>query len=170
MKILETKRHLLRTMNEDDFPALCAILQDPLVMHAYAHAFSDEEVHDWLKRQMTRYAHDGFDLWALIRKSDGAFIGQCGITMQEVGKTRVPELGWLLRRDCWHQGHASEAALACRAYAFDQLGYDEVFAIIRDTNTASQRVARRIGMTPRFTFIKHYYGIDMPHIVFSIKK
>ena len=82
----------------------------PLVMHAYAHAFSDEEVHDWLKRQMTRYAHDGFGLWALIRKSDGAFIGQCGITMQEVGKTRVPELGWLLRRDCWHQGHASEAA------------------------------------------------------------
>lgn len=170
MKILETKRHVLRTMNEDDFPALCAILQDPLVMYAYAHAFSDEEVHDWLKRQMTRYARDGFGLWALIRKSDDAFIGQCGITMQEVAKTRVPELGWLLRRDCWHQGHASEAALACREYAFDRLGYDEVFAIIRDTNITSQHVARRIGMVPRFTFVKHYYGIDMPHIVFSIRK
>lgn len=60
--------------------------------------------------------------------------------------------------------------MACRAYAFERLGFNEVFSIIRDTNTASQRVAQRIGMTPRFTLIKHYYGIDMPHIVFSIRK
>ena len=119
---------------------------------------------------MHRYAHDGFGLWAMIRKSDGEFIGQCGITMQECGNERVPEIGWLLRRDCWHQGHASEAAMACRAYAFERSGFSEVFSIIRDTNTASQRVAQRIGMTPRFTLIKHYYGIDMPHIVFSIRK
>ena len=93
---------------------------------------------------MHRYDHDGFGLWAMIRKSDGEFIGQCGITMQECGNERVPEIGWLLRRDCWHQGHASEAAMACRAYAFERLGFNEVFSIIRDTNTASQRVAQRI--------------------------
>ena len=170
MDILETKRHLLRTMTPDDFPALCAILQDPEVMYAYEHAFSDAKTKDWLDRQMHRYDHDGFGLWAMIRKSDGEFIGQCGITMQECGNERVPEIGWLLRRDCWHQGHASEAAMACRAYALERLGFNEVFSIIRDTNTASQRVAQRIGMEPRFTLVKHYYGIDMPHIVFSIRK
>lgn len=121
MDILETKRHLLRTMTPDDFPALCAILQDPEVMYAYEHAFSDAKTKDWLDRQMHRYDHDGFGLWAMIRKSDGEFIGQCGITMQECGNERVPEIGWLLRRDCWHQGHASEAAMACRAYAFERL-------------------------------------------------
>ena len=47
MDILETKRHLLRTMTPDDFPALCAILQDPEVMYAYEHAFSDAETKDW---------------------------------------------------------------------------------------------------------------------------
>ncbi len=98
MDILETKRHLLRTMTPDDFPALCAILQDPEVMYAYEHAFSDAKTKDWLDRQMHRYAHDGFGLWAMIRKSDGEFIGQCGITMQECGNERVPEIGWLLRR------------------------------------------------------------------------
>ena len=170
MDILETKRHLLRTMTPDDFPALCAILQNPEVMYAYEHAFSDAKTKDWLDRQMHRYDHDGFGLWAMIRKSDGEFIGQCGITMQECGNERVPEIGWLLRRDCWHQGHASEAAMACRAYAFERLGFNEVFSIIRDTNTASQRVAQRIGMEPRFTLVKHYYSIDMPHIVFSIRK
>src|SRR5699024_11900719 len=47
------------------------------------------------------------------------------ITMQECGNERVPEIGWLLRRDCWHQGHASEAAMACRAYAFERLRSEE---------------------------------------------
>ena len=91
MDILETKHHLLRTMTPDDFPALCAILQDPEVMYAYEHAFSDAKTKDWLDRQMHRYDHDGFGLWAMIRKSDGEFIGQCGITMQECGNERVNE-------------------------------------------------------------------------------
>ena len=139
-------------------------------MHAYEHAFSDAKTKDWLDRQMHRYDHDGFGLWAMIRKSDGEFIGQCGITMQECGNERVPEIGWLLRRDCWHQGHASEAAMACRDYAFGVLGQPMVCSIIRDTNRPSQRVAERNGMRPWRRFVKHYMGIDMPHDVYVVEK
>ena len=85
-------------------------------------------------------------------------------------KERVTEIAWQQRRDSSHQAHASEAAMACHSYAFERMGFIEEFSIIRDTNTASQRVAQRIGMEPRFTLVKHYYGIDMPHIVFSIRK
>ena len=165
-----TERCCLRPMTDADFPALCRYLQDPGVMYAYGHAFSDREVWDWLRRQQARYVVPGYGALAVELRETGEMIGQCGITMQECGNERVPEIGWLLRRDCWHQGHASEAAMACRAYAFERLGFNEVFSIIRDTNTASQRVAQRIGMEPRFTLVKHYYGIDMPHIVFSIRK
>lgn len=59
-----------------------------------------------------------------------------------------------------------------RAYegAFDVLGVDEVFSIIRDTNTASQNVACRNGMAPRCSFVKHYRGVDMPHSAYSITR
>ena len=168
--VFETERLAFREMNQDDFLDLAEMLQNPKVMYAYEHAFSEAEVDQWLERQLERYRTWEFGLWAVVEKDSGEMVGQCGITMQECGNERVPEIGWLLRRDCWHQGHASEAAMACRAYAFERLGFNEVFSIIRDTNTASQRVAQRIGMEPRFTLVKHYYGIDMPHIVFSIRK
>ena len=53
--ILETVRLSLREMTQEDYPALCRILQDPQVMYAYEHAFSDQEVQDWLDRQLERY-------------------------------------------------------------------------------------------------------------------
>ena len=168
--ILETERLRLRRLTADDRTALCAMLQDAEVMYAYAHAFDDAEVDDWLRRQLDRYAADGFGLWAVLRKETGALIGQCGVTMQETGEGEVPEIGYLLRKDCWHRGYATEAAAACRDYAFETLGFDRVWSIIRENNLPSQRVARRLGMVPCGRMVKHYYGIDMPHILFSVRR
>ncbi|WP_368347662.1 GNAT family N-acetyltransferase, partial [Parabacteroides merdae] len=51
---------------------------------------------------------------------------------------------------------------------FHTLGFEEVYSIIRDTNIASQKVARRNGMQKVATFIKHYRGVDMPHFVYKV--
>jgi ribosomal-protein-alanine N-acetyltransferase len=167
--VLETKRLLLRQMIQDDLSALCRILQDEEVMYAYEHAFSDAEAADWLNRQLQRYKDDGFGLWAVILKESGELIGQCGLTMQEIPEGRVVEIGYLFRKDCWHKGYATEAAIGCKEYAFDTLGVSEVYSIIRDNNIASQNVARRNGMEVCGQFTKHYYGIDMPHLIFCVK-
>ncbi|MDE7434790.1 MAG: GNAT family N-acetyltransferase, partial [Lachnospiraceae bacterium] len=53
--ILETERLYLREMNPADFESLCKILQDKDTMYAYEGAFSDDEVHEWLDRQIARY-------------------------------------------------------------------------------------------------------------------
>ena len=74
--ILETERLYLRKMDHGDIEALCEILQDEEVMYAYEHAFSDEEVRQWLEKQLTRYKNDGFGLWAVILKATGSMIGQ----------------------------------------------------------------------------------------------
>ena len=168
--ILETERLILREMTQEDLPALKEILQDEETMYAYNGAFDEEETRAWLNRQLTRYAQDGFGLWAVVLRETGRMIGQCGLTMQPTDRGEVLEIGYLFRRDCWHHGYATEAAQACKAYAFDVLGAQEVFSIIRDTNLASQAVARRNGMEVRGTFVKHYYGVDMPHLLFSVKK
>ncbi len=140
-------------------------------MYAYEHAFSDEEVRDWLARQQARYAADGFGLWAMLEKETGAMAGQCGLTMQDIGRDApVVEVGYLLKKAYWHQGFATEAAIACKAYAFETLGFPEVFSIIRENNLPSQRVAQRNGMRVRGRLVKHYYGMDMPHLIFSVRR
>lgn len=168
--ILETERLYLREMNQEDFPSLCKILQDKDVMYAYEHAFDDDEAQGWLDKQIMRYRQYGFGLWAVILKETGEMIGQCGLTMQDCNNKQVLEVGYLFQKVFWHKGYASEAAIACKKYAFEVLHADEVFSIIRDTNIASQNVAKRNGMTITDRFIKHYYGVDMPHLVFSIKR
>ncbi|HIR13294.1 MAG TPA: aminotransferase class I/II-fold pyridoxal phosphate-dependent enzyme [Candidatus Choladousia intestinavium] len=169
-QILETERLYLRLMEDADFPDLCRMLQDPQVMYAYEHAFEDEEAWEWLKRQQTRYEKDGFGLWAVIEKETGEMIGQCGLTVQDCNGRQVVEVGYLFCRSVWHQGFASEAARACRDYAFRRLEVREVYSIIRDTNLPSIKVARANGMKEREKLIKHYYGMEMPHLVYSITK
>lgn len=166
---LQTLRLELRPMECADFDALCGILQDAEVMHAYEHAFSEEEVRAWLEKQQNNYRQYGFGLWAAVEKTSGRMIGQCGLTMQKIRDLEVLEIGYLFRKDAWHQGYATEAAMACKAYAFETLRAERVCSIIRDTNLASQRVAQRNGMTVVDSFVKHYYGIDMPHLVFEVK-
>lgn len=168
--IIETERLYLRQMNQDDFNDLCEILQDKSVMHAYEHAFSDAEVQEWLDKQLKRYNEEGFGLWSVIKKSTGEFIGQAGLTLQEIYGKKVLEIGYLLKNKYWHNGFATEAAIGCKAYAFNNLNASEVYSIIRDNNIASKNVAIRIGMTVFGKVTKHYYNIDMPHTIFKVKR
>ncbi len=168
--ILETERLYLRRLAQADYPALCKILRDPAVMYAYEHAFDDAETPEWLDRQLRRYACYGFGLWAVILKQSGELIGQCGLTMRDYHGVQVIGIGSLFQRAYWHRGYATEAAAACRDDAFKRLWAAEVFSIIRDTNLASQRVAKRNAMTVRGRFIRHYDWMAMPHLVYSIKR
>lgn len=170
MEILQTQRLLLRQLTLDDLPALKAIMQDTDVMYAYNGAFTDAEVQDWLDRQLARYRQYGYGLWAVVLRETGEVIGQCGLSMQPWKDTQVLEIGYLFAKRAWHKGYASEAAIACKQYAFDKLGADEVCSIIRDTNAASQGVAMRNGMTVADTWTKHYRGEDMPHLRYAVRR
>lgn len=168
--ILQTQRLYLREMTQADFPALCQIMQDDAVMYAYEGAFSVEEVQQWLNNQLEWYKEDGFGLWAVVLKKTNEMIGQCGLSMQDYNNKQVLEIGYLFQKKHWHKGYATEAATACKTYAFEKLGASEVYSIIRDTNTASQKVAQRNGMTAVGQFIKHYRNADMPHTAYRAKK
>lgn len=93
-------------------------------------------------------------------------IGQSGLTIQPWKQGQVLEIGYLFRRSVWYHGYATEAAQACRHYAFNVLHTDEVCSIIRDT----KRVAQRIGMTVQDHWTKHYRGVDMPHDRYVVQR
>lgn len=169
--ILETERLYLREMEQSDYASLCKIMQDEETMYAYNGTYSGSETQEWLDRQLSRYEKYGFGLWAVVLKGTEEMIGQCGLTMQDWNGREVLEIGYLFQRSYWHSGYATEAAKACKEYAFSQLGAEEVCSIIRDTNTASQNVALRNGMTKSDEImVKHFRGVDMPHYLYKIRR
>lgn len=168
--ILETERLILREFEnqEYDIAGLKSFLQDKEVMWAYEHRFSNEEVIDWLNWNLNHYQQHKIGLWAVILKKNHLMIGDCGLTYQTINGEKFLEIGYHLRKDYWHQGFAIEAAQACKKYAFETLKAPMVHSIVRDSNFASMNVAIRNGMMVKKRFIKHYYGIEMPHYLFSV--
>ena len=169
--LISTDRLFLREMEQSDFRALCLILQDEDVMTAYEKTFSDQEAQAWLDKQLGRYRHNGFGLWAVIFKETGEMIGQCGLTLQKYNGTDVLEIGYLFQKAYWHHGYAIEAAAACKDYAFKVLGAEEVYSLIKETNTASRKLAEQNGMTVSGTFSKkyRYYEKERLHLAYSVK-
>ena len=170
MRIIETERLYLREMVENDYDDLCEILQDKDVMYSWEHAFSEEETREWLEKQLKRYKEYGFGLWALIEKKTEIFVGQCGLMIQnDIGKEYI-EISYLLKQKYWQKGFATEAANACKDYAFKKLNVEKVYSTIRVNNIPSQKVSERIGMKIEKVFIKYYHNIEMPHYLYSIKR
>jgi predicted N-acetyltransferase YhbS/predicted acetyltransferase len=169
--VIQTERLLLRDMTAADLGSLSAIMQDAETMRAYEGPFSDTETEGWLERQIENHTHWGHGLWAVaLADAPEQMVGQCGLTLQHVEGDQVLEVGYLFNRRHWGHGYATEAARACVGLAFREFDAAEVWAIVRDTNLKSMNVAIRCGMEVRRRFTKHYRGVDMPHLAFSVRR
>jgi RimJ/RimL family protein N-acetyltransferase len=162
--ILETDRLILREFSPEDANALVRILSDPETMRYYPAPYDRTGVEQWIARNRERCKNDGVGLWAMLLKSTGELIGDCGITKLEVEGEYLYEIGYHLRRDCWGQGMAAEAARACRDWGFQHLKTDRLISLIRPENGPSQRVAQRNGMT----IWKEINWRGLQHCVYSI--
>ena len=150
--IIETERLFLREMMESDFDALYEVLADSDIMEHYPYTFDEARVRNWISRNMERYQKDGFGLWALVLKETGEMIGDCGITMQNIHGTQLPEIGYHIHKAHWRKGYASEAARKCMEYAFETLHFPAVYSYMSAANAASYGVALKNGMK----FIEEY--------------
>jgi len=146
MKIIETERLFLRELLIDDKKDLMKVLSNPESMKFYPNPFSEEDVVGWIKWNIENYKKYKHGLWAVILKESQVFIGDCGITMQNIGDETVPEIGFHIIKEYCNKGFATEAALACKEYAFNVLHYHEVFSYTTLRNIPSQKVAEKIGM------------------------
>ncbi len=196
MKILETSRLLLREFAPQDVDALAEILSDPETMRYYPAPYDRAGVEQWIERNRQRYRDDGVGLWAMEFSKTSDFdtpgfgdlapevqdsemqafkaqgsefnkvIGDCGIIVQQVEGEPFYEIGYHLRRDLWGRGLATEAAIACRDWAFSHLQTERVISLIRPENLPSRRVAKRVGMG----IWKQVNWRGLPHYVYSIQK
>lgn len=143
--ILETNRLLLREMNIDDYNALYAVLADSDIMQHYPYAFDEKKVLGCIERNMERYRIFGFGLWAVCLKDTGEMIGDCGLTMQNIGGVIKPEIGYHIRKDMQRKGYAKESAIAVRDWTFKELPFNEIYSYMKYTNEPSAKSAESWG-------------------------
>ena len=117
----ETSRLILREFAPDDADALALVLSDPETMRFYPGSVDRAGVEQWIARNLRRYQENGHGFWAMVLKSNGELIGDCGLTVQDVDGQNEIEIGYHVRRDLWGQGLATEAARACRDFGFARL-------------------------------------------------
>ena len=139
-----TPRLRFREMRADDLDNVAALLGDPEVMRYYPTPKTREQAQAWIDWNLRNYAEHGVGLWA-IETHDGEFVGDCGLTWQDVSGAREIEVGYHVRAVWQGKGLATEAAAACRDAA-RQAGVKRLTANVRSDNLPSQRVARKIGL------------------------
>src|SRR5258705_8457964 len=86
----------------------------------------------------------GFGLWAAEEKASSALVGRIGLLRRE--GWRGVELAWLVARERWGNGLATEGARAALAHAFTALGASRVISLIAPENNASIRVAEKLAL------------------------
>ncbi|MBN1551132.1 GNAT family N-acetyltransferase [bacterium] len=172
MSIIETHRLCLRELTLNDLDGLYAILSDPETMRYYPAVYNREQVQLWIKRSMDSYTINHFGLWAVELRETGEFIGQCGISLQNINGSIVPEIGYHIRKDKWRMGYASEAATACVCFGFKELNLPEIFIHTAVENSPSIGVAEKIGMKKLFEYDKKLknFPITMKHVVYSLQR
>nr|WP_314463041.1 GNAT family N-acetyltransferase [uncultured Clostridium sp.] len=149
--IIETEQLALRELTMDDFESWHQILSDQETMKYYPRAFDKDKTKSWIDWNLDNYGKYGFGLWAVILKESNQFIGDCGITMQNIhgDGNLFPEIGYHIDKRFWNKGYASQAAKACLKYAFENTDFDEVFSYQKATNIPSRKVAEKMGMSLR---------------------
>jgi RimJ/RimL family protein N-acetyltransferase len=143
---IETERLIIRSYDEADLPALTRILGDAATMAFWPQPFTAEEAASWLRRNSERWESSGYGRRAVILKATGALIGDAGVVRAELNGVERDDLGYILHREHWGHGYASEAARALASMAFHAHGCAALYANMAHDHSASQRVAERIGM------------------------
>ena len=148
--MIETPRLILRRWRDSDRPAFAAICADPEVMQWLGGVMTREQAGQRIDRVEATFEQVGYGRFLIERKTDGAFLGWCGVMPCHEAVTPIagqPEIGWRLVRDAWGQGLATEAARAALDDAFVRVGLSEVLAYTTKANLRSQAVMRRLGLS-----------------------
>ena len=142
---METERLLLRQFLESDLDLYARICADPEVMRHIGdgRTLTREETWRSVATALGHWVLRGYGLYAVEERATGAFIGRVGLINPE-GWPGL-EAGWLLGRQHWGRGYATEGARAVVRMAYEDLGATHLISLIRPENTASIRVAEKLG-------------------------
>lgn len=164
--IMETPRLIIREYVQEDFEGLRAIICDAETMKYYPRPYDENGVTRWLNWCIKSYADNGFGLWALELKETGEFIGDCGISLQNIDGEILHEIGYHINKRFWRRGYAKEACAAVKEWFFENTDCDRVYSYMNKENVASYSTARANGMR----LIKEYNDGEEDLLVYMVEK
>jgi ribosomal-protein-alanine N-acetyltransferase len=159
MIVLNTKRLQLRHFEREDLSPLYALYRDAEMRRYYPDGIrtleETKEELDWFLQGHPR--HPELGLWATIERSSGEFLGRCGLLPWHIeGKDEV-ELAFMIKKDRWREGFATEASNGIIKHAHEVLGLRRLVCLVMPGNAASAGVAAKVGMAFEREFT-HAYG------------
>jgi ribosomal-protein-alanine N-acetyltransferase len=141
--LFATDRLAVRPKRLADAAPLHAVYGDEEVMrHLGGRLDTPARTRDFVAAHVRHQKMYGFSMWALTDRSIEV-VGDVGFLRHEDGI----EIGWHLCRATRGRGYATEAARACLAYGFDELGFEQVSAFVELANAASLHVVEKLGMS-----------------------
>jgi RimJ/RimL family protein N-acetyltransferase len=150
--MIETERLLLRQPSREDLDAVHLMRADPeVVRFVGGKALTREEAWQKLARSAGNWALLGYGFFAVIEKASGLLVGESGLMQAHRGLGErfdpFPEAGWIFSRAAQGKGYATEATLAAHGWFARSVGAVRTVCIIAPDNTASLRVAAKLGYT-----------------------
>jgi RimJ/RimL family protein N-acetyltransferase len=142
---LETERLILREWRNDDVDWYVAVSADERVRKYIGGVQNRTDAWRTFAGIVGHWYMRGHGFWVVERKTDGARVGALGALRHETWPGL--EIGWQLNPEFWGAGYASEGARAAQDWAFANLPDDTLISCIDPENTASQKVAQRLGNT-----------------------
>jgi ribosomal-protein-alanine N-acetyltransferase len=154
---IHTRRLRLRPFRMEDFDAYATIMADPEIGKWFpkGEGYSRDEAEKSFIRILEHWTRHGFGLWAVFQNRKPSLMGRCGLN--RIDETAEVEIDFLLAKQFWGKGYATEAAQAVLEYGFTILHLDRIIALAKIENIASRKVMEKIGMQYRKN--ARYWGI-----------
>jgi ribosomal-protein-alanine N-acetyltransferase len=151
-QLIETGRLYLREMNIGDAEYIYNLNLDPEVIRYTGDVAFDstDSARIFLEHYRLYYREYGLGRWAVIDKTNGEFLGWCGIRYSV--EDGIYDIGFRLFRKHWNKGYATEAAKACVDYGFRHLKISEIIGRAMADNIGSVRVLEKAGLVFSHTF------------------
>jgi RimJ/RimL family protein N-acetyltransferase len=144
---IETERLILRPTQLEDFDRWAEMMADETAARYIGGVQPKPMVWRSMMAQAGAWALSGVAMFSVLEKESGKWLGRVG-PWQPWGWPGT-EVGWSFHPDSWKRGYAFEAAVATMDYAVRTLGWTDIIHSINPDNTASQRLAQRLGSTNR---------------------
>jgi RimJ/RimL family protein N-acetyltransferase len=148
---IETERLILRLPRPEDAADLAVAYAEPETVRYIGDGTTatPAEVEAVIPQWVERWEMWGVGFFSLERREDGRVLGRAGFLRWdretwEIGGDET-EIGWLVAREHWGQGYATEAALALRDWALRERGLTRLISLIQHGNVRSVRVAEKLG-------------------------
>jgi RimJ/RimL family protein N-acetyltransferase len=164
--ILETNRLRLREYATSDLNNVMKMFSDAETMRFHPNVQTREEGAAWIAAQQASYAKDGCGAWACELRDSGQFIGQVGLSKQEVNGQNEINLFYTFLPAFTVAGYGGEILRGCMLYGFEKYKVAQIISLIRPENATHLRLAQRLGMTQNKTAVYR----DTVHEIWGMKR